>query len=158
MALTTMVETMKGNQKGGTVLAFESQNQAAWQNRTTNNDFIDGLARWRIKNVGESKVVDGKTYYWCPHHVKEGKWNGMYVLHHPEPHKSKRAKSDAAPAANLAKDTLKQENKSGGTAADLQLQSKLKTVMCTNLCMSSEDVDRLFEEVKTRGPGTKGLA
>jgi hypothetical protein len=26
MALTTMVETMKGNQKGGTVLAVESQN------------------------------------------------------------------------------------------------------------------------------------
>jgi len=148
MALTTMVETMKGNQKGGTVLAVESQNQAAWQNKTTNNDFIDGLARWRIKHVGESKVVDGKTFYWCPHHVKEGKWNGMYVLHRPDQHKGKRAKSDAAPAANLAKDTLKQENKSGGTAADLQLQSKLKTVMCTNLCMSSEDVDRLFEEAK----------
>ena len=80
--------------------------------------------------------------------MKEGKWNGMYVLHRPDQHKGKRAKSDAAPAANLAKDTLKQENKSGGTAADLQLQSKLKTVMCTNLCMSSEDVDRLFEEAK----------
>jgi hypothetical protein len=89
--------------------------------------------------------------------VKEGKWNGRYVVLRPDQHKGKRAKSDAAPAANLAKDTLKQENKSGGTAADLQLQSKLKTVMCTNLCMSSEDVDRLFEEAKKlEGPERKG--
>ena len=51
-----------------------------------------------------------------------GKWNGMYVLHLPDQHKGKRVKSDAAPAANLANNTSKQDNKSGSTAADLQLQ------------------------------------
>ena len=77
MDLTTMVKTMKGNQKpsvhgnGGTVLSVNAQD--AWQNTTTNNDFIDGLARWKINNVGLSKVFHGKTYYWCFHHEKEGK-------------------------------------------------------------------------------------
>ena len=67
MALTTMVETMKGNKNpsihgnGGTVLSVNAQDD--WQNNTTNNDFIDGLARWRIKDVRPSKCFYGKTYY-----------------------------------------------------------------------------------------------
>ena len=72
----------------------------------------------------------------------------MYVLHLPDQHKGKRVKSDAAPAVNLANDTSKQDDKSGSTAADLQLQSRLKTVMCTNLCLSSEEVDKIFDEAK----------
>ena len=108
-----MVNTMKGNKKpsvhgnGGTVLSVNAQN--AWQNKTTNNDFIDGLAHWRIKNVGPSKVFDSKTYYWSPHHVKEGKWNRMYVLNRLDQHKVKRAKTDAAPTAAPAKDSSQQD-------------------------------------------------
>ena len=161
MALNTMVETMKGNKKpsvhgnGGIVLSVNAQD--AWQNMTTNNDFIDGLDRWRIKNVSPSKVFDDKTYYWCPHHVKEGKWNGMYVLHSPEQHKGKRAKTDAAPAAAPAKDSLPQDDQGGGTAAALQLQSRLKKVMCANLCLSSEDVDKIFDKAKKQRARKKGV-
>ena len=162
MALTTMVKTMKGNKKpsvhgnGGTVLSVNAQN--AWQNKTTNNDFIDGLSRWRIKNVGMSKVFDGKTYYWCPQHMKEGKQNRMYVLHRPDQHKGKRAKTDAAPTDAPAKDYLQQDDKGGGTVAALQLQSRLKTVMCANLFLSSEDVDNIFDEAKNQRAQKKGLA
>ena len=147
-----MVKTMKGNQKpiahgnGGTVISVNAQ--AAWQNKTTNNNFIDGLARCQIKNVGPSKVFDGKTYYWCPHHVKKGKWNGMYVLHCPDHQNGKCAKTDAAPAAAPAKDSPQQDDKGGGKAEALQLQSRLKTVMCANLCLSSEDDDKIFVEAK----------
>ena len=122
--------------------------QDSWQNKTTNNDFIDGLARWRIKNVRPSKVVDSKTYYWCPHHLKEGKWNRMYVLHRPNQHKGRRAKTDAEPTAATAKDSSQQYDKDGGTSAAIQLQSRLKTVICANLCLSSEVVDKLFDEAK----------
>ena len=32
-------------------------------------------------------VVDGRTYYWCPHHVaKDGSYNGLYDTHKPEDH------------------------------------------------------------------------
>ena len=80
--------------------------------------------------------------------MKEGKWDGMYVMHRPDQHKGKRIKSETSPAANVTNDASKQAKKNDGTAADLQLQSKLKSVMCTNLCLSSEDVDKLFEEAK----------
>ena len=132
-----MVETMKGNKKPsvhgnvGTVLSVNAQD--AWQNKTTNNNFIDGIARWQINNVGPSKVFDSKTYYWCPNHVKESKLNGMYVLYRPDQHKGKRAKSDAAPTADPDKDYSQQDDKGGGTAAAPQLQSRLKIVMCANL-------------------------
>ena len=82
----------------------------------------------------------------------------MYVLHCPNQHNGKRAKPDAAPTAAPAKDSSHQYDKGGGTAAALQLQSRLKKVMCANLCLSSEDVDKIFDEVNTRGPGEKGLA
>ena len=63
-------------------------------------------------------------------------------------HKGKRAKTDAAPAAAPSKDSSQQDDKGGGTSAALQFQSRLKTVMCANLCLSSEDVDKLFDEAK----------
>ena len=118
--------------------------------KTANNDFIDGLVCWRIKNVGPFKDFESKTYYWCPHHVKEGKWNRMYVLHlhRPDQHKGKRMKTDAAPIVAPAKDSLQQDEKGGGIAAALQFQSRLKTVMCANFCLSSEDVDKIFDEAK----------
>ena len=82
----------------------------------------------------------------------------MYVLHCPDQHTGKRGKTDAAQTAAPATDSLQQDNKGGRTAAALQLQSRLKTVMCANLCLSSEDVDNLFDEAKNKGPGKKGLA
>ena len=116
--------------------------------KTTNNDFIDGLARWQIKNVVPSKDFERKTYYWLPHNVKEGKLNGMCVLHRTDQHKGKHAKTYAAPTAAPAKDSSQQDAKGGGTSADLQLQSSIKTVMCANLCLSSEDVDKIFDEAE----------
>ena len=72
----------------------------------------------------------------------------MYVLHRPDHNKGKRVKTDASPAAAPAKDSSQQDDKGGGTAAALQLQSRLKTAMCANLCLSSEDFDKLFDEAK----------
>ena len=72
----------------------------------------------------------------------------MKVLHSPDKHKGKRAKTDAAPAAAPAKGSLQQDDKGCGTAAALQLQSRIKTVMCANLCLSSEDLYKYFDEAK----------
>ena len=72
----------------------------------------------------------------------------MYVLHRPDQNKGKREKTDADPTDAPDKDSLQQDDKGGGTAAALQLQSRLKKVMCANLCLSSEDVDKLFDEAK----------
>ena len=149
MALATMVENLqkgtRGAAKEGTALAVDA-NQA-WQAKTTNDEYIDGLARWRIKNVGPSKDFGGKTYYWCPHHVKPGKWDGMYVLHRPENHQGRRKKGSGT-AATTATPEEKKDEKKATPAADLQLAARLKEVMCTNLCMSAADVDALFTEAE----------
>ena len=149
MALATMVESLQksgtsGAAKAGTALVVDA-NQA-WQAKTTNDEYIDGLARWRIKNVGPSKELGGKTYYWCPHHVKPGKWDGMYVLHRPEDHTGRRKRGPPGTAAPTAPSDEKKDEKKATPAADLQLAARLKEVMCTNLCMSAADVDALFTE------------
>ena len=81
----------------------------------------------------------------------------MNVLHCPNQHKGKRAKTDAAPTAAPANDSLQQYDKGGGTAAALQLQSRLKTVMCANLCLISEDIDKLFDEAENQRAWKKGV-
>lgn len=101
------------------------------------HDVVTGTSveTWRIKFEAPTKQHGGKTYYWCPHHVLEGKWNGLYVLHHPDKHRGKKQSSKAAtPPAPAAE-------KSG-----LALNDRLKQVLCTNLCIPPEDVDKIFEE------------
>ena len=81
----------------------------------------------------------------------------MYVLHRPNQHKGRRVNTDASPTAAPDKDSLQQDYKGGGTAAALKFQSKLKIVMCANLCLISEDVDKIFKEAKNQKAGEKGV-
>ena len=84
----------------------------------------------------------------------------MYVTHNPEEHKGKRAnvQKTTVAATQGTNGTAKNQYKANG-AATLQLQSKLKEVMCTNLCMSGDDVDKIFAQAGgNRGPGALGLA
>ena len=121
----------------------------AYKEKTTNDELINGLERWRTVKTDKTKVVKGRMYYWCRHHVKDGIWNGMYVIHKPEYHKgnSPNAQTTTVVATLGNYGAAKKEDKSNG-AATLQLQSKLKEVMCTNLCMSGDDVDKIFAQAK----------
>ena len=112
-----------------------------------NDEFIKGLKRWRTVKTDKIKVVKEHTHYWCPHHVKKGMWSGMYVPHNPEDHKGKRpnAQRTTVAATQGTNGAAKKEDKSNGTAT-LQLQSNLKEVMCTNLCMSLDNVDKIFAQ------------
>ena len=86
LALTTIMENMK-TKSFVTVVVTKAD---AYREKTTNDEFINGLERWFTVKTDKTKVVKGRTYYWCPQHVKEGIWNGMYVTHKPEDHKGKR--------------------------------------------------------------------
>ena len=119
IALTTIMENMK-SKSGGTVLVTKAD---AYKEETTNNEFINGIERWRTVNTEKTKVVKGRTYYWCPHHVKEGMWNGIYVTHKPKDHKRKIPNSQRTTvAATQGTDgAAKKEDKSNG-ASTLKLQ------------------------------------
>ena len=147
LPLTMVVENIKKDNSGGKSLTSSAINKSAhltnreaWEAKVTDGEFIDGLTRWRIKKEGPRKTVNGREYFWCPHHVKEGKWNGMYVTHRPDQHKGRKPKACDTAAAKP------EEKKSSD--ANLTLQTKLKEVMCTNLCLSSDDIDTLFANAR----------
>ena len=66
LSLTTIMDNMK-SKSSGTVLVTKAD---AYKEKNTNNEFINGLECWRTVNTDKTKVVKGRTYYWCPHHVK----------------------------------------------------------------------------------------
>ena len=127
----------------------------AWNERLTNDKFVDGLLRERTIKDGESKVIDGQTFHWCPHHKHpKGLWDGLYVKHTADQHdevckrRGKTTKSTAATTAT-AGTTAPGDGAGSGTAqTGLQLTDKLKEVMCTNLFCTSDDVDKIFAQVQ----------
>ena len=157
LALTTIVNNLEKN--GKTALATgvvppstnkdkkegDTRNPEAieasknYKMRTTDDNYLYGIARWRLVKDGETKIRNGITFHWCPHHVKSGMWNGMYSTHTPADHRGPKV---GVPTDSSAKKDKKAES----GANSLQLQSRLKEVMCTNLQLSSADVDKLFDQ------------
>ena len=64
-------------------------------------------------------------------------WDGMYQTHSEADHNGKKLGTNTV---------TKNDKKAGSGANSLQLQSRLKEVMCTNLQLSSADVEKLFEQ------------
>jgi hypothetical protein len=108
---------------------------------------------WRATFDGAKKTVDGKEWFWCPHHVKDGCWDGLYVGHPPDKHKGRKngtpqkgsQGSQLRMADGLLKPATPTKPSDNATDSNLQLQARLKEVMCTNLCMSGDDVDKIFD-------------
>ena len=158
LALTTKIdELLKEQAKTAVALATNFENKAgsgggggsgskAWKERTTDDKYVDGLLRVRTIKGGPSKIIEGEEFWWCPKHVHpKGLWNGLYVKHHPDKHdevtQRRKGYKPAAPAAPAGP-------QADAAKVGLELQSKLKSVMCTNLCLSSEDVNKLFAEAQ----------
>jgi len=155
LALTTIVSKLEKN--GKTALAtgvvspptdkekkdkknYTPQQIEAYKHyklRTTDNDYISGIARWRTVKGDTTKTVEGTLYHWCPHHVRPGMWDGMYHTHSEADHRGQKLGTN---------NVIKNDKKAGSGANSLQLQSRLKEVMCTNLQLSSADVEKLFEQ------------
>ena len=139
LALVTEVQELRKSRQQQTKPAAALATQGTTD---TPADVVPGtrVEKWCVTFDGDhQKTVKGKKYWWCPHHELEGKWKGLYVLHSPDQHKGK----------TYTQPTGKPADKPTGTPAppkpDLALQSRLKDVMCTNLCMSEDDVNKLFE-------------
>ena len=64
-------------------------------------------------------------------------WDGMYQTHSKAEHRGQKF------GTNIV---TKNDKKAESGANSLQLQSRLKEVMCTNLQLSSADVEKLFEQ------------
>ena len=149
MALATQLQEVKAQQKQGTVLATAATGSTT-SGSDANKSFFPGskVETWRGKYDGPSKKgSNGRLLHWCKHHKHpDGHWDGLYVQHLEKDCKKASNQNGgatsggnpAAPAANAAA--------GGTTKTPLQLQQSLKNVLCTTLCMSTEDVDKLFEQ------------
>ena len=131
VVLTTNGKKKKGEKKG------ESPNdsQLDWSK-------IEGtpVHKWRTIKQGDTLEAGGRTNYWCKHHVLPGKWDSMYTWHKPEDCKKKEK------SAEEDKDTTKGDSGAG----NLQLNSNIKSVLMSNLCLSAEDVDKLLSEAEAQ--------
>ena len=148
MALTTKLEnqTEALAKLTSTALATAASGNSNHGTSGLDTNFFPGtrVQKWRGTRDGPTKVgPDGKKLHWCKHHVHpDGHWNGLYVNHPEDQHDrvvGKFKKSDGGDTTNSA-------SNNDNATKQLQLQSKLKEVLCTNLCMSSDDVDKLLEK------------
>jgi len=81
LALTTLNHELQNGKKAG-----KSYAGAVTGGGVAEKEWVFTLDPWRIVKEGSSKTVDGKTWNWCPHHKREGKYDGMYVAHTPDKH------------------------------------------------------------------------
>ena len=44
------------------------------------------IPEWKRTKKGATIEQDGKTYYWCKHHVYKDRYDGLYMDHKPEDH------------------------------------------------------------------------
>ena len=146
MSLTTQLRELKeartteatalattGENKGGTSseLPFDLQNKKTWTKIKGSRIFT-----WRTIYKGDTIVVLGKTNYWCP-------LCKMYGFHKPE---KCNKKSDENKSSSQAKN----DGQSGSTP-NLGFTKELKSVLSTQLCISDEDIDKMFE--RSGAPG-----
>ena len=151
LALTTQIDKLVEMQ---TKLAAHATNGPSNSTSRYSSRFqFTELADWRMKKGSEQMEKEGKTWYWCPHHKIEGKYDGLYVTHKPEEHddwlqrknarlaKKKRAKEDSKRDESINKSDYADDNK-------LMISDSLKAALMTHMDISPEQVEALVKEAE----------
>ena len=128
------------------------KNRSSTSNQPTSgqpsNKFFT-LDVWRMKYDGDSKVVDGKTWYWCKRHKQDGVYDGLYVTHKEEDHDDWLAKKSHWNKKKRSAPAPSTTSTSGSTpsADKLTLSNNLKAAMITNFQCTSDQAEKLWSEV-----------
>ena len=145
LALTTQIQKLESQ------IAATKDNSGSGG---TNNNGSYKIAEWRFDKKGDTPQRDGKKWWWCPKH-NSGK--GMYVRHPPEEHddweRLKKSGGKYIPLDYRSSDQPSEESRKLPTddsekaklSPKLELDPRLKEVLCTNLCLSEQDIDRLAD-------------
>ena len=106
-----------------------------------------GIEEWRMVKKGDTKVVNGVTYWWCPHHKVEGKYDGLYMTHKPSEHSAWKKDRDKKNEEWKAKRRGKKDSStSQGSRSKLVMSDKLKSVLTSHLSCSDADADAIWQE------------
>ena len=146
-ALATRLDSMENQIQGSSSSSKPKSTKSS--SFSTKKKF--GIEEWRMNKQGNTKVVNGVTYWWCPHHRNEGQFDGLYVTHKPSEHDSWKAERDRKNAAWKDKrrsKTDKSSTSSGKTPASkrLVMSEKLKSVLVSKLSCSDADADDIWQE------------
>ena len=108
------------------------------------NEWKLTLELWRIVKEGLTKIVDSKKWYWCPHHKKEGVYDGMYVTHPPEKQDEwiKQKNNWGKRKSTTTNSTLASERSIPDRK--LGLISNLKAAMVASFQCTQEEADKLW--------------
>jgi hypothetical protein len=145
LTLTSRLETLESKLSSQNQVQTQPATLATNSNAANPNDtgFIDRVAIWRTKFVGNTITRDGTTWQWCTHHKQPGKWDGLYWRDHDSKSHDewkKQRKANQGKGKGSASEPKKDEQK------QLQISDKLRTALATNLCVSEEDIDKIIKQ------------
>ena len=143
VALATKLQQMESQMKN----QFSSSSSKS-NNSSVSNKKKHGIDEWRMVKKGESKVVNGTTYWWCPHHKVEGKYDGLYMTHKPSEHSAWKKDRDKRNEEWKAKRRGKKDasGSTGSQATKLIMSDKLKSVLTSHLSCSDADAEAVWKE------------
>ena len=146
VALATKVEELE------TALATTSSKNSSSlssNNSSRSTGKSSNIPDWKMKNTGPSIEMVGRTWYWCPHHIWEGHYNGLYMNHKPEDHdewklnKNKRKK----PNSSFSTQSSSANATNGSDAKTLTLSEKMKSALMTKCCFTEDQVKEFLNSV-----------
>ena len=121
-----------------------------------NSDAPFKIEEWRFAKDLDTMKADGKMWWWCPKH-NDGK--GMYVRHPPHEHDESVERRRAGqkyippdyrrgytPGDGDLKPPPSNSTKPESQPQKLELNSRLKEVLCTSLCLNEQDVEALLKQ------------
>ena len=142
MALTTALK----DAKTAAPASAPGKNDDAKKERDDAKKERELYFEWRTSNKGSTATWKGRLHTWCPNHKKAGVFDGMYYdSHTPETHDTWQAQMDVKYGA---KKNGKRNAPATGTAPAeklLKISDALKNTLCTNLCVSEEDLAKIVE-------------
>ena len=103
------------------------------------------LKKWRTINKGPTLVKDGATHHWCKHHVYEGRHDGLYDHNNTEAlHEKWAPKKRGGRSANITGPAPAAP--APEVEPNLMIYDSLKNALCTNFCISEEDLAKVVNE------------
>ena len=101
-------------------------------------------------------MKDGVTHHWFKHHVYEGCYDGLYYHNHNEAsHEQWAAKKRGGQAANTIGPAP--EAPTSAVEPNLIISDSLSNTLCTNFCISEEDLSKVVNESVNKVARRNGL-
>ena len=111
----------------------------------------NGIHAWRTTYKGDTITHDGVKHVWCDKHKREGQYDGLYYRH---PHDHDKWAAEVERKKALWRQKREKENgstSSSNTASSskdsdkkLQLDDRLKALLCTTTSMSESQLDDII--------------